>query len=148
MKAIAIDFDGVIHRYSKGWQDGSIYDPVIPGAFEAIQSFIQQGYSVFIFSTRSPRQIKRWMIENCYDSEYIAEGMGGDPNLFIYPKYGFTVKRIPFWKKFWNEKGVVGITRRKIAAHVYIDDRALNFKGDWNETIQQAMAFKPYQQTK
>lgn len=36
---ISIDFDGVIHQYSKGWQNGEIYDPPIRGAARFIYDF-------------------------------------------------------------------------------------------------------------
>jgi mitochondrial fission protein ELM1 len=146
MKTIAIDFDGVIHKYSKGWQDGKCYDIPVDAVFEAIRKIFDEGHSVFIFSTRSPKQIKRWMKENTYESDYVHNGMGADPDDYCYPKFGFTVKVIPFWKKFWNEKNVVGITKRKLPAHCYIDDRAINFKGDWEQTLTEIKNFKTYQQ--
>ena len=36
-KTIVFDFDGVIHRYSKGWQDGNIYDKPTKGIKETIE---------------------------------------------------------------------------------------------------------------
>lgn len=51
-KTIAIDFDGVIHQYSKGWQDGSIYDPPMEGALEAVKRLASNNKLV-IFSTRA-----------------------------------------------------------------------------------------------
>ena len=34
---IAIDFDGVIHTFDKGWNDGTCYGDPIPGSIEAIK---------------------------------------------------------------------------------------------------------------
>lgn len=146
MLTIAIDFDGVIHAYTKRWKDGTCYDKPVEGVFESIAKLFDLGYTVFIFSTRSPKQIKRWMKENCYECDYIYNGMGGDPNNYSYPKFNFTVELIPFWVKFWNKKNVVGITKRKLPAHVYVDDRAMNFKGDWNQILLDIPQFKTYQQ--
>lgn len=125
MKTIAIDFDGVIHKYSGGWKDGSIYDKPIEGAFEAIRKFMDEGYSVFIFSTRSPWQIRFWLYEQLFCRDF--------PDGMLMTRYGFTTQIIPFWKKFWNKPNVLGITKRKLPAVAYIDDRAVKFNGDWSK---------------
>lgn len=145
-KTIAIDFDGVIHKYSKGWHDGSCYDEPVEGCFKAIKELMDLHYSVYILSTRSPRQIKRWLKQWAYESEYVHVGLGGDPEDFCYPKYGFTVERIPFYKKFWNKYNVLGITRRKLPAIAYIDDRAIVFKGEWNILVGEVFMFRTYQE--
>ena len=34
---VAIDFDGVIHDFDKGWHDGTCYGEPLPGSIEAIK---------------------------------------------------------------------------------------------------------------
>ena len=51
-KTIVFDFDGVIHKYSKGWQDGSIYDEPVPGIKTIIDELGKENYEVVIVSTR------------------------------------------------------------------------------------------------
>lgn len=51
-KTIVFDFDGVIHRYSKGWQDGTIYDIPTEGIKETIEE-LRKDYKIVIVSTRS-----------------------------------------------------------------------------------------------
>ncbi len=144
-KTIAIDFDAVIHKYSKGWQDGKCYDVPVEGVFEAIKLLFDVGYNVFVFSTRSPKQIKRWLKENTYETDYVHNGMGADPEDYCFPIFGFTVEIIPFYKKFWNKSRVLGITKRKLPAHCYVDDRALKFEGNWQKTLNDIQFFKTYQ---
>ena len=71
-KTIVFDFDGVIHKYSKGWQDGSIYDEPVEGIKEVI-SELHKTYDIFIVSTRcrklsGEREMTLWLEE--YGIEY------------------------------------------------------------------------------
>lgn len=50
-KTIVFDFDGVIHKYSKGWQDGSIYDEPVDGIKDVINE-LHREYDIYIVSTR------------------------------------------------------------------------------------------------
>lgn len=118
MKTIAIDFDGVIHKYSKGWNDWTIYDNQIKWSFEFIDILLKSWLSVFIFSTRNSKQIKKWF---------------NDKLDTTFPAYWFTVEIIPFWKKFWNKKWVLWITKKKLPAIIYIDDRAMKFDGNFDK---------------
>lgn len=71
-KTIVFDFDGVIHKYSRGWQDGSIYDEPVSGIKDIINKLRKENFEVIIVSTRcSTEQGIAEMIEwlNRYDIE-------------------------------------------------------------------------------
>ena len=63
-KVLAIDFDGVIHRYSRGWRDGSIYDRPMVGSRMALTA-LRRKFEIIIFSHRAVHQgtkkIREWL---------------------------------------------------------------------------------------
>ncbi len=123
---LSLGFDGVIHAYSKGWADGSIYDIPIPGAIEFIgEAMWKHQFSIFVLSTRNSNQIKEWF----------------DKTIFKDKESLFKTKVIPDDVEVWDEKCVLGITNRKLKASVYIDDKALTFDGNFDSLIAKIFAF-------
>ena len=42
LENIAIDFDGVVHTFDKGWHDGTCYGEPIEGSLEAIKKIAEK----------------------------------------------------------------------------------------------------------
>jgi len=113
--AIAVDFDGVIHKYSQGWKDGSIYDPPVEGAKECLSLLVKKGFTVVIFTTR------------------LNPELNDDVNL--------EVNKVTRWlSSFGFRKGVHyhEITAIKPRAVVYIDDRAMRFI-NWQDAMKRLL---------
>jgi hypothetical protein len=110
---IGVDFDGVIHQYSRGWQDGSIYDPPMEGALEGLRSLMVED-AVFIFTSREPAQVAGWLAERGF--HVVIDGPPG-------PR-----------RDFWNQRGVLLVTNRKLPATAYLDDRAVPFTS-WPQAL-------------
>lgn len=119
MPAVGVDFDGVAHAYSRGWQGGVIYDPPVPGAFDAIRIMQSHGYAVFIFTARDDLQpVADWITEHSAIDCMIDDFMPGD------------IRR----PKFWNDTERLLVTQRKLPAEYYVDDRAIRFD-TWGRTL-------------
>lgn len=107
-RAIAVDFDGVIHAYTSAWRldeegHGCIDDPPVPGAIEWLSEMVER-FDVWIFTCRllhpkrsqCERRLRVWLVENgCRRS---------------------VIERLHF-------------THEKPHADVYLDDRAIRFEG-------------------
>ncbi len=111
-KSISIDFDGCVHQYSRGWWTRDIYDPPMLGAHDALKT-LSAAYGVFIMSARSADDILRWCRKQFPDLRFQLIG----------PKVSY-----------WNKRGVIGVTNRKLPALAYIDDRGLRFT-NWIDMV-------------
>ena len=61
-KTLAVDFDGVIHKYSKGFQGlDNAYDTPMDGAREVLQRLKDRGYVLKIMSSRPALVIEEWL---------------------------------------------------------------------------------------
>ena len=84
-RTIVFDFDGVIHRYSEGWKDGSIYDIPTPGIRETINKLSKE-YRIIVCSTRcaEPDKLKE-MQDWCDRYEiYVDDFSVGKPVASMY----------------------------------------------------------------
>jgi FMN phosphatase YigB (HAD superfamily) len=117
---IVLDFDGVLHSYTSGWQGADVIsDPPVPGAIDFLRRAVER-FEVHIYSSRSGQSggiaaMKAWLNRAVED----------DP-VFLGP-----------W--LLNIKWPV----TKPPAHVTIDDRALTFTGAW-PSLEELQSFKPW----
>jgi len=114
-KRIMVDLDGTIHRYSKGFQDGSLYDDPFPQAKEALQKLKSQGFEIVIFTSRVSPEVVAYYGENLKDQ-------------YINIANWLSNNEIPFDR----------ITASKLDADFYIDDRAIYIKnGNWQNVLNE-----------
>lgn len=118
-KTICIDFDGVIHDYSNGWQGVDVFGKPVSGAKEGTAALKKAGWSIIIYTTRNDSQaLRSWLQDNniSYD------------NINVNPN-----------QPEGSEKG-------KLIANVYLDDRGILFDGNWEKAIERTLAFTPWQE--
>jgi len=91
---IAIDFDGVIHKNSKGYYNGKVYDDPIEGAIAAIKQISKYSTIVLYTFKGHPQrpsvdnedgitQTWNWLKKHNIDS-YIQDIVWGKPNAKVY----------------------------------------------------------------
>lgn len=118
---IGVDFDGVVHKYSRGWQHGVIYDEPVEGSIEAVKETMAVE-PVFIFTARDDLDaVAKWLSER------------GIPTITTH-EWAALHQGHP---TFWGSNDVVLVTNRKLPARAYLDDRAVKFgEGGWPQALQ------------
>ena len=107
---LAIDFDGVIHTFDKGFHDGTCYGKPIKGSLEAIKK-LSKNFKIIIFSSKVKRD------------RPLVNGKTG-------------MQLVKKWlKKYKVLKYIAEITCEKPRAKYYIDDKAIEFTS-WSKTLQ------------
>ena len=115
LKNVAIDFDGVIHDFSKGWHDGTCYGEPLPGSLEAIKTLSKE-YNIIIFTAKV--KPSRPLVNGKNGKQLVTEWLRDHGVL-----------------EFIDE-----ITCEKPRAQVYIDDKGYHFK-NWNDTFGEIKDF-------
>jgi len=111
LKNIAVDFDGVVHTFDKGWHDGTCYGEPIDGSLDALKT-LSQNYNVIIFSAK------------VRPDRPLVDGKTG-------------LQLVDEWLKKHNVRELVSdITHEKPRAEFYIDDKAIEFKDNWEEILE------------
>ena len=113
---LGIDFDGVIHKNSKGFFDGTIYDDPIEGTEEALKK-LSDKYTLICYTAKAKPD--RMLINGRTGTELVWEWL----------------------KKHKFDKYISKVTSEKPRAVAYIDDKAIRFN-DWNHCFASLEAAK------
>ena len=108
---IAVDFDGVLHNFDKGFYDGTCYGEPIEGSLEALK-ILSKKYNVIIYSSK------------CLPDRPLVEGLTGREHI------------IKWLQKHDALKYVKDITHLKVRAKYYIDDKAIHFNNNWDKILK------------
>jgi hypothetical protein len=124
---LCLDFDGVIHSYSSGWQGAGVAnDPPVAGTLEFLHEATKH-FRVMLYSSRSKsfagrRAMRRYMREHFYLPLTFSPDHHHD---FLHEAIGY-----PWFKP---------------SAFITIDDRALTFTGNWSDFAPPTLkAFRPW----
>lgn len=107
---IGVDFDKVIHKCTKGYFDGTIYDEPVEGAFEALQK-LSEKYTVIVYTCKA--KADRGLVNGKTGTELVWDWL----------------------EKHDMSKFVSKVTAEKPRAVAYIDDKAIQFN-DWDSTLK------------
>tara|TARA_B100000900_G_C20043216_1_gene498876 strand:+ start:162 stop:536 length:375 start_codon:yes stop_codon:yes gene_type:complete len=110
---IGIDFDGVIHKNSKGFFDGTVYDEPIEGSLDALKR-ISKKYDIIIFTAKAKKD--RGKINGKTGTEMVWEWL----------------------KKYKMDIYVKDVTSEKPRAVAYIDDKAIRFD-KWKNVLDEIL---------
>ena len=118
-KKICIDFDGVIHDYSKGYEGKDVFGEMIKGADTATKVLKKKGWTIIIFTTRPDTDaLRKWLKDHDVSFDYINEN---------------------------PDQPVDSGDKSKLIADIYLDDRAICFSGQWDWVINDIASFIPWQ---
>ncbi len=122
---LCLDFDGVIHSYTSGWQGAEVVaDPPVPGALAFLVAATAH-FDVCVYSSRSGQFGGVYAMQEWLKKHY-ATVDDADP-VFINEFVCFKLK--------WPQT--------KPPAKITIDDRALTFTGEWPD-MGTLLNFKPW----
>ncbi len=111
---LAVDFDGVLHNFDKGWYDGTCYGDPIPGSLDAIKS-LSKKYNIIIFTSK------------CLPDRPLVDGFDGYSLVINWlSKHGF----LNYIKE---------VTCIKPRAKYYIDDKAIKYDNNWEDIIEELL---------
>ena len=106
---LAIDFDGVIHTFDKGYHDGTCYGEPIEGTKEALE-LLSKKYTLIVFTAKVKQD------------RPLVNGKTG-------------MQLVSHWLQKHNLlKYISKITCEKPRAKYYIDDKGVHFTS-WDQTL-------------